>query len=113
MRKWIAAALVAGCLAAPGGGVALADQGQALRVVEVPKEQALAIGAGVIAGALVVHFVVPGDFAYFAGGVAGGLVAWWWYEHHDGGPPPLRPNRAAAVTEQRVPFADGAAPPGR
>ena len=42
-------------------------------------EQVVAIAIGGIAGALVLHALVPADLTYFAGGVLGGLLANWWY----------------------------------
>ena len=73
----------------------------------------MVVGAGIVAGALVLHLVVPGDFTYFAGGVFGGLAALWWYEN--GGETRLRPtlklNRAAAVINARgEPLLEGVAP---
>ena len=45
------------------------------------KAQVIVVGAGVVVGALLVHVLIGADFTYFAGAVAGGLVADWWYEH--------------------------------
>jgi hypothetical protein len=89
MPKWIAAVLVSGWLCAPNLAFALSDQGWSADIASIPKEQTLVVGAGIIAGALVLHLVVPGDFTYFAGGVVGGLAALWWYEN--GGETKLRP----------------------
>jgi len=103
MARWIAAVLVWACLCAPNFAFALSDQGQSGTITGVPDEQALVVGAGVIAGALVLHLVVPGDLTYFAGGVVGGLAALWWYEN--GGETQLRPllklNRAGGVVNAR------------
>jgi hypothetical protein len=113
MPKWIAAALVLGCLCAPDFAFARADQGDfgaspagyipAGDILGIPKEQAAVVGAGIVAGALVLHLVVPGDFTYFAGGVVGGLAALWWYQN--GGEARLRPklklDRAATVVNAR------------
>jgi hypothetical protein len=123
MPKWIAAVLVLGCLCAPGFAGARADQvdftarlagsSPAGDILGVPKEQVAVVGAGIVAGALVLHLVVPGDFTYFAGGVVGGLAALWWYEH--GGEARLRPtlklDRATAVVNARGgPVLEGIAP---
>jgi hypothetical protein len=108
MPKWIVALLVAACLCAPDAAIARSDQGGAeVRLAAsgldgdifgIPKEQAAVLGAGIVAGALILHLVVPGDFAYFAGGVAGGLAALWWYENeHAKKRPALKADRAAAV----------------
>ena len=60
------------------------------------------VGAGIIAGALVLHFVVPADFTYFAGGVAGGLAALWWYENGgEASLPSLKLNRTATAINPR------------
>jgi len=123
MPKWIAAVVVLASLWAPDFAAARADQGQfganlagyipAGDILGIPKEQALVVGAGIVAGALVLHLVVPGDFTYFAGGVVGGLAALWWYEH--GGEARLRPtlklDRATAVVNARGgPVLEGIAP---
>ena len=112
MPKWIVAAVVAVWLCTPGFAFAQPDQGQSGTIAGVSNEQALVVGAGVIAGALILHFVVPGDLTYFAGGVVGGLAALWWYE--DGGEASVRPllklNRTGAAAYARGgPILDGVA----
>ena len=101
--------VVMACLCAPNLAFARGDQertGYTLAqdimagdILGIPKEQALVVGAGIIGGAIVLHLVAPGDFAYFAGGALGGLAALWWYEN--GGETKLRPllrlERASAV----------------
>ncbi len=113
MLRWIAAVLVMGCLCAPNLAFARGDQGRAGYdlaqnimagdILGIPKEQALVVGAGIVGGALVLHLVAPGDFAYFAGGAIGGLAALWWYEN--GGEAKLRPllrlDSASAVVNAR------------
>jgi hypothetical protein len=113
MPNWIAAVLVSCCLYASDFAVARADQGNfgagpagylpAGDILGIPKEQAAVVGAGIVAGALVLHLVVPGDFTYFAGGIIGGLAALWWYEN--GGEARLRPklklDRATAAVNAR------------
>jgi hypothetical protein len=103
MPKWIAAVLVAGWLWAPNLAFAQSDQGLSADSLGISKEQALVVGAGIVGGALVLHFVIPGDFTYFAGGAVGGLAALWWYEN--GGEaqlrPLLKPGRAAAAANAR------------
>ena len=111
MPKWIAALLVSGCLCAPHSALAVSDQGRFGDILGVPREQALVVGTGIIAGAVVLHLVVPGDFTYFAGGVVGGLAALWWYEN--GGETRLRPllrlDNAAAVNRGAGPVLQGIA----
>ena len=41
--------------------------------------QWLAIGAGVVVGAVVVDALIPADLAYIVGGVVGGYLANVWY----------------------------------
>ena len=123
MPKWIAALIVAGCLCLPVFAFARSDQGRIGvspaattldgDILGIPKEQVAVVGAGIVAGALVLHLVVPGDFAYFAGGVVGGLAALWWYEN--GGEIKLRPllrlDRATAAANARAgPVLQGVAP---
>jgi len=117
MPRWITALLISVCLCAPNLAFARADQGQAEYrlagdVLDISKEQALVVGAGVLGGALVLHLVVPGDFTYFAGGVLGGLAALWWYEN--GGETRLRPllklnSASAAVDAPGSPVFEGLA----
>lgn len=52
------------------------------------KGQLIAIGAGAVAGAVVLHAVLPGEFTFLIGGVAGGLLADYWY--NNGGANTLR-----------------------
>jgi hypothetical protein len=42
--------------------------------------KAVAIGVGVVAGAVLLQTVGAGDLLVVAGGVVGGLVGAWWYE---------------------------------
>lgn len=103
MPKWIAAALVAGWFCVPLPALAASERDWPADGFDISKEQALIVGAGIVGGALVLHFVIPGDFTYFAGGIAGGLAALWWYEN--GGEaalrPLLNPDRTAAAAKPR------------
>ena len=121
MPKWIVVLLIAGCLCAPDVASARADPGGAeVRlaassldgdILGIPKEQAAMVGAGIVAGALVLHLVVPGDFTYFVGGVVGGLAALWWYENeHAKKRPVLKVDRAGTVRNASAgPVPEGAA----
>jgi hypothetical protein len=51
----------------------------------VPTAKVLAIGVGVLAGAVAVEAIVGGEVVAVVGGVAGGLLAAWWYDHSNGG----------------------------
>lgn len=112
MRQWIVTLLIVGCLCAPGLAFARsAEAGTETRlaasslegdILGIPKEEAVVVGAGIIAGALVLHLMVPGDFTYFAGGVVGGLAALWWYDKEHGKQRPmLKVDRAGAVVDPR------------
>jgi hypothetical protein len=50
----------------------------------VPTAKVLAIGVGVLAGAVVVEVIAGGDVAAVVGGAAGGLLAAWWYDNSSG-----------------------------
>src|SRR5260221_3914396 len=93
MPKLIFALLLGFCLATPKFGQAqqVPDPPTLDRsdeILGVSKENAFAIGAGVMVGALVLHLVVPADFTYFAGGILGGVAANLWYRN--GGESPVR-----------------------
>src|SRR5260221_9256340 len=88
MPRLIPALLLVFCLAMPNSGHAQQVpsltpdhlmSGRSDEILGISKENAFAIGAGVIVGALVLHLVVPADFTYFAGGILGGLSANLWY----------------------------------
>src|SRR5260221_949379 len=86
MQKWIFALLLGFWLATPKFGQAqqVPDPPTLDRsdeILGVSKENAFAIGAGVVVGALVLHLLVPADFTYFAGGILGGFAANWWYRN--------------------------------
>jgi hypothetical protein len=122
MPKWIVVLLVAGCLCAPAVAIARSDPGGAeVRlaasgldgdILGIPKEQAAVVGAGIVAGALVLHLLVPGDFTYFAGGVIGGLAALWWYENeHAKKRPALKVDLAGTIRNAGAgPVLEAAAP---
>ncbi len=70
-------------------------QGQMMDSVNVNK--VLAIGAGVVIGAVVLETLAVGDAMVLVGGVAGGLIGAWWYDN--GGDPLTRMAiRPAAMT---------------
>lgn len=127
MPKWLAVLLVLVCLCAPHVAFARSDQDQFAAgfaeaglvgtsldgdILGIPKEQVAVVGAGIIAGALVLHLVVPGDLTYFTGGVVGGLAALWWYENRgEMKRPMLKLERASAVAAARSkPVLEGVAP---
>jgi hypothetical protein len=87
MRNTVLAALLAGSLVAPAAAHAQAvsritpsaapDLG-----VTIAPGQWLAIGAGAIAGAVLLDIVLPVRIAYILGGAAGGYLANMWYSGH-------------------------------
>lgn len=85
MRKFafIAVLLLAGMLPL----AASAQQG-APAVTVKPGEmtvnvgKVVAIGVGVVLGAVVAEAVFVGDLATLAGGIAGGFLGAWWYDSH-------------------------------
>jgi hypothetical protein len=90
MARLIPALLLVLCLAMPQPGQAqqlpsvTPDRpmsGRSDEILGISKENAFAIGAGVVVGALALHLVVPADFTYFAGGIIGGFAANWWYRN--------------------------------
>jgi hypothetical protein len=54
----------------------------------VPSAKVLAIGIGVLLGAVAGQAIVAGDGVTLVGGVAGGLLAAWWYDNSNN--PPTR-----------------------
>jgi len=50
---------------------------------DMDMHRVLAIGAGVVVGAVVADAIFIGDVFVVAGGVAGGLVGAWWYDNAD------------------------------
>src|SRR5258708_27040260 len=95
MPRLIPALLLVFCLAMPNSGHAqqvpslTPDHlmpGRSDEILGISKENAFAIGAGVMVGALILHLVVPADFTYFAGGILGGFAANWWFPHSGGSP---------------------------
>jgi hypothetical protein len=112
MRCTVLAISLALCLAASTGARAQPSaappgpgpqQAQGDTILGMSKEQVFVVGAGIVVGALVVHLVIPADFTYFAGGVAGGLVANWWY--HNGGEEKVRAFIKEAPSAKRTAIA--------
>ncbi len=90
MPRLIPALLLVFCLAMPNSGHAQQVpsltpdhlmSGRSDEILGISKENAFAIGAGAMVGALILHLVVPADFTYFAGGILGGFAANWWYRN--------------------------------
>jgi hypothetical protein len=50
----------------------------------VPTNKVLAIGVGVLAGAVVGDVLIGSDIIAVLGGAAGGFIAAWWYENSNG-----------------------------
>jgi hypothetical protein len=73
-----------------------APPAQAQAADSVNYNKILAIGAGVVVGAVVFESVAVGDAMVLVGGVAGGLLGAWWYEN--AGDPRLNIRQSAAMT---------------
>ena len=94
MRRLLFAALVA---AIPMAGLAQQQPDRTAAVSEdltffgVTTDHLLAIGLGVVGGAVGLHVLLGGGSATVAGALAGALVGNWWYEQKmHGGPLPDR-----------------------
>jgi hypothetical protein len=88
MPRAILALLFAVWLAMPNVAWAQPAPSRSDDILGISKENAFTIGVGIVAGALVLHVIVPADFTYFAGAVLGGFAANWWYRN--GGEPQVR-----------------------
>jgi hypothetical protein len=86
MQKAVLAGLLATSLAAPVGAYAqpaaspsAAPAATTEQIMVLRPAQWLVIGAGVVAGAVVIDALIPTDLAYIAGGIVGGYLANVWY----------------------------------
>jgi hypothetical protein len=52
----------------------------------VPTAKIIAIGVGVVLGAVAAEAVIAGDGVALLGGALGGVVAAWWYDGASAGP---------------------------
>jgi hypothetical protein len=66
---------------------ASAQQSTTQAVQDLPLGKAVAIGVGVVVGAVLLQSVAAGDLVVVAGGVVGGLIGAWWYENDRTGLP--------------------------
>src|SRR5260221_6252156 len=117
MPRLIPALLLVFCLAMPNSGHAqqvpslTPDHlmpGRSDEILGISKENAFAISAGVMVGALILHLVVQTDFTYFAGGILGGVSAKCW--DSNGGEVPVT-QLAQQLNSQAYPdFSPGAHP---
>ncbi|MBI1774067.1 MAG: hypothetical protein HYR63_01845 [Proteobacteria bacterium] len=62
-------------------GPAPAQQAPAQVAEGVNLNKAIAIGVGVVVGAVVLESLAVGDAMVLVGGVAGGLIGAWWYDN--------------------------------
>lgn len=53
---------------------------QATQILGITSDQALAVGFGLLGGAIGLHALLGGAASTVVGGVAGALVGDWWYE---------------------------------
>jgi hypothetical protein len=84
MHKAVFVGLLATSLAAPVSAFAqpaasAAPTATTEQLVVIRPAQWLAIGAGVVVGAVVVDALIPTDLAFIAGGIVGGYLANVWY----------------------------------
>jgi hypothetical protein len=84
MHKAVFVGLLATSFAAPVGAFAQpassATPAPATeQLVVIRPAQWIAIGAGVVVGAVVIDALIPTDLAYIAGGIVGGYLANVWY----------------------------------
>ena len=106
MQRLAVLTLVVFCLFSPAAARAQtsAPAPQTEVVFGMTSDQFAMVGAGVVVGALALHLLIPGDITYFAGGIAGGLLANWWYRN--GGAErvraTLRPTAASATGDIRL-----------
>jgi hypothetical protein len=67
------------------------------------RDQAIAIGYGVVAGAVVTHFLIGGVAATAAGIVGGALVGAWWHDQYGRSRPNIRANLPTPAPAQPRP----------
>jgi hypothetical protein len=81
MRKLLFAVLVA-CLPLTGFAdqVKQADPFKHAQFLGITADQAVAVGFGLLGGAIGLHALLGGGASTVIGGVAGGLLGDWWYE---------------------------------
>jgi hypothetical protein len=87
MHKAVFVGLLATGLAAPVGAYAqpassAAPSATTEQIMVIRPAQWLAIGAGVVVGAVVVDALIPTDLGYIVGGLVGGYLANVWYNGH-------------------------------
>jgi len=105
MRKFLLVAALALAVIAPTAARAdsarlvrgavlggIADPGES---VTFTKQELLVIGAGALAGAVVLDLLVSTDLSILAGGIAGGMLSDWRYRH--GGEAQLAPRLKATL----------------
>ena len=84
MHKAVLVGLLATSLAAPVGAYAqpapaAAPTSATEQIMVIRPAQWLAIGAGVVVGAVVIDALIPTDLGYIVGGIVGGYLANVWY----------------------------------
>ncbi len=88
MHKAIFIGLLATSLAAPVSAYAqpaapaAPAQSSTDQLITVRPAQWLAVGAGFVAGAVVIDALIPSELGYIVGGVIGGYLANVWYTGH-------------------------------
>jgi hypothetical protein len=112
MSKIIVTLLIVFCLALPSVSHAQSAtsplEKRSEEIFGMSQDNVLTIGAGIILGALALHWVVPTDLTILAGGVLGGYAANWWY--HNGGDTRVRALLKPSVGQQALMAGDVAQP---
>jgi hypothetical protein len=112
MAKILITLLVIFCLAIPSVSRAQSAtsplEKRSEEIFGMSQDNVLTIGAGIILGALALHWVVPTDLTILAGGVLGGYAANWWYQN--GGDTRVRALLKSSVGQQALTAGDTARP---
>jgi len=65
------------------------DHRDDVKILGIQVDQAVAVGLGVIGGAIGLHILLGGGSATLVGALAGALVGNWWYEQRSRGETPM------------------------
>ena len=112
MPKSILAVLIVLCIAFPSVSraqpAASPLEQRSQEIFGMSEDNVLTIGAGIVVGALALHWVVPTDLTILVGGVLGGYAANWWYQH--GGDSHVRALLKPSVGQPALMAGDAARP---
>jgi hypothetical protein len=88
------------------GQMPMMDGMKMMEGMNMNMNKVLAIGAGVVVGAVVLEALAVGDAMVLVGGVAGGLIGAWWYDN-SGDPMSRTAIRPTAMTIAFAPGGEG------